>query len=109
MISIAVKIVLTLQNSNMIVFLHYIHQSNQTVLELIHRSPREGTPFANRQTGDNQEGHGTPLVWHHKGMSDLLYGRFQYFSDARMWTQHTPQKLDIVAAVSSLYLNNVAR
>ena len=35
-------------------------------------------------------------------------GRFQFFSDARMWTQCTPQKLDIVAAVSSLYLNNLA-
>ena len=39
----------------------------------------------------------------------LTQGRFQYFSDARMWTQCTPQKLDIVAAVSGLYLNNLAR
>ena len=37
-----------------------------------------------------------------------LEGKFQYFSDARMWTQCTPQKLDIVCAVSSLYLNNLA-
>ena len=36
--------------------------------------------------------------------SKRLQGRFQYFSDARMWTQYTPQKLAIVSAVSSLYL-----
>ena len=35
-------------------------------------------------------------------------GKFQYFSHARMWTQRTPQKLDIDCAVSSLYLNNLA-
>ena len=38
-------------------------------------------------------------------------GRFPespYFTDARMWTQCTPQKLDIVCAVSSLYINNLA-
>ena len=38
----------------------------------------------------------------------IVMGKFQYFSDARMWTQCTPQKLDIVWAVSSLYLNNLA-
>ena len=38
----------------------------------------------------------------------LLKGRIQYLSDARMWIQCTPQKLDIVSAVSSLYLNNLA-
>ena len=38
-----------------------------------------------------------------------LQGRFQYFSNARMWNQCTPQKLDIVSAVKSLYLNNLAR
>ena len=37
-----------------------------------------------------------------------LRGKFQYFSYARMWTQRTPQKLDIVCSVSSLYLNNLA-
>ena len=37
-----------------------------------------------------------------------VQGKFQYFSHARMWTQCTPQKLDIVAAVSSSYLNNLA-
>ena len=37
-----------------------------------------------------------------------VWGRLRYFTDARMWTQCTPQKLDVVAAVSSLYLDNLA-
>ena len=37
-----------------------------------------------------------------------LHRIFQCFSDARMWTQCTPQKLDIVSAVSGSYLNNLA-
>ena len=32
----------------------------------------------------------------------------QYFSDARIWTQCNPQKLDIVSAASNLYLHNLA-
>ena len=47
-------------------------------------------------------------VLHGERTPNYKQRKFQYFSHARMWTQCTPQKLDIVCAVSSLYPNNLA-